>query len=284
MARNLRPSCSSRSTSWPDRVLHGRSRPRGHRRQRPCQRHGATPSPPGSTRRTRSRWRPSSRAMARARAARAVRPATWETSCSSPTRAVRPRPRPQARPSHRRRATRRGVRGVTPSASSRWPRRTSRSRGRRHRPRDRPRHRPGRHRVAEREPTVVHGHVVSDPDRDLVARGGRAHLGTWRIGLGRRAPGFGGRLADGRTRRSRTWWPSGQPTTHGRRRSASPRSGGIVVVDGGRVVAECPCRSRAAFGSRRHRRGAEPRATTLRRSSAGSARPRSSRSRSWRCR
>ena len=97
----------------------------------------------------------------------------------------------------------------------------------------------------EREPTVVDGHIVSDPDRDLVKLAvAERHLGTGRIGMGLVA-GSGlrrGALASTVAHDAHNLVVVGADD-HDMAVAAQRLAevgGGIVVVDGGRVVAECP--------------------------------------------
>ncbi len=97
----------------------------------------------------------------------------------------------------------------------------------------------------ELEPRVVDRHIVSDPERDLVKLAvAERHLGTGRIGLG---------LVSGSGLRRAALASTVAHDAHNLvvvgaddddMAFAAPRlaelGGGIVVVDGGRVVAECP--------------------------------------------
>jgi adenine deaminase len=97
----------------------------------------------------------------------------------------------------------------------------------------------------EVEPRVVDGHVVSDPERDLVKLAvAERHLGTGRIGLGL-VSGSGlsrGALASTVAHDAHNVVIVG--ADDGDMAFAAQRlaevGGGIVVVDGSRVVAECP--------------------------------------------
>ncbi len=97
----------------------------------------------------------------------------------------------------------------------------------------------------EVEPSVVDGHVVSDPERDLVKLAvAERHLGTGRIGLGL-VSGSGlrrGALASTVAHDAHNLVVIGaddDDMAFAAQRLAE-LGGGIVVVDGGRVVAECP--------------------------------------------
>ncbi len=96
-----------------------------------------------------------------------------------------------------------------------------------------------------REPLVVAGHAVSDPERDLVKLAvAERHLGTGRIGLGLLS-GSGlqrGSLASTVAHDAHNLVVVGandDDMAFAAQRLAEV-GGGIVVVDGGRVVAECP--------------------------------------------
>ena len=97
----------------------------------------------------------------------------------------------------------------------------------------------------ELEPRVVDRHVVSDPERDLVKLAvAERHLGTGRIGLGL-VSGSGlrrGALASTVAHDAHNLVVVGaddDDMAFAAQRLAE-LGGGIVVVDGGRVVAECP--------------------------------------------
>jgi adenine deaminase len=97
----------------------------------------------------------------------------------------------------------------------------------------------------EREPLVVDGHAVSDPERDLVKLAvAERHLGTGRIGLAFLS-GSGlrrGALASTVAHDAHNLFVVGaddDDMAFAAQRLAEV-GGGIVVVDGGRVVAECP--------------------------------------------
>ena len=97
----------------------------------------------------------------------------------------------------------------------------------------------------ELEPRVVDRHIVSDPERDLVKLAvAERHLGTGRIGLGL-VSGSGlrrGALASTVAHDAHNLVVVGaddDDMAFAAQRLAE-LGGGIVVVDGGRVVAECP--------------------------------------------
>jgi adenine deaminase len=97
----------------------------------------------------------------------------------------------------------------------------------------------------EREPALVEGHVVSDPERDLVKLAvAERHLGTGRMGMGL-VSGSGlrrGALASTVAHDAHNLVVVGAADDDmavAAQRLAEV-GGGIVVVDGGRVVAECP--------------------------------------------
>jgi adenine deaminase len=97
----------------------------------------------------------------------------------------------------------------------------------------------------ELEPRVVDRHIVSDPERDLVKLAvAERHLGTGRIGLGL-VSGSGlrrGALASTVAHDAHNLVVVGaddDDMAFAAQRLAA-LGGGIVVVDGGRVVAECP--------------------------------------------
>jgi adenine deaminase len=97
----------------------------------------------------------------------------------------------------------------------------------------------------ERDPLVVDGHVVSDPERDLVKLAvAERHLGTGRIGFGL-VSGSGlrrGALASTVAHDAHNLVVVGADDADmavSAQRLAEV-GGGIVVVDAGRVVAECP--------------------------------------------
>jgi adenine deaminase len=97
----------------------------------------------------------------------------------------------------------------------------------------------------ELEPLVVDGHVVSDPGRDLVKLAvAERHLGTGRIGLGL-VSGSGlrrGALASTVAHDAHNLVVVGAVDADMARAAQrlAEVGGGIVVVDGGQVVAECP--------------------------------------------
>jgi len=97
----------------------------------------------------------------------------------------------------------------------------------------------------EAEPCVVDGHVVSDPGRDLVKLAvAERHLGTGRIGMGL-VSGSGlqrGALASTVAHDAHNLVVVGAVDADMAFAAArlAELGGGIVVVDGGRVVAECP--------------------------------------------
>ena len=100
------------------------------------------------------------------------------------------------------------------------------------------------------EPLVVDGHAVSDPGRDLVKIAVlERHLGTGRIGLAFLS-GSGlqrGALASTVAHDAHNLvvvGASDDDMAFAVQRLAEV-GGGIVVVEGGAVVAECRCRSRA---------------------------------------
>jgi len=97
----------------------------------------------------------------------------------------------------------------------------------------------------EVDPLVVDGHVISDPERDLVKLAvAERHLGTGRIGMGL-VSGSGlqrGALASTVAHDAHNLVVVGaddEDMAAAANRLAEV-GGGIVVVDGGRVVAECP--------------------------------------------
>ena len=143
-----------------------------------------------------------------------------------------------------------------------------------------------------REPLVVDGHVVSDPERDLVKLAVvERHLGTGRIGLGL-VVGLGARsrraCVDGRPRRAQPRRRRRERRRHGVRDRPPRRDRRRDRRGGGRTGRRGMPASgrRAALGSApRRRRRPEPRDQRGgARRSAGEARRRSSRSRSSRCR
>ena len=95
------------------------------------------------------------------------------------------------------------------------------------------------------EPLVVDGHAVSDPGRDLVKIAVvERHLGTGRVGrafLSGSGLQAGCARVDSRSRRPQPRRGRGERRGHGVRVGRLAEvGGGIVVVDDGTVVAECP--------------------------------------------